>query len=671
MSEDAPLWQKVGLAVDSALHTLVAPEPEPPPEKTYRLGILFVHGMGQQERGDTITQMGDALTEWLRRWLGNDRFSLRDATLRGPEATAAGTTSPAASGRANATVVLTRRKDDPEPGDKWLLAESWWADAFRQATLGELVAWAIGVGPWLIASQAAGLEHRLRRPGRSPLRWLIDEAVFAILVIIAAVVAALITPLALALLLFSLIPIPVISGFVQGLARNLSGSFGDLLVFVRSPVRFAAMAERVRQDIEWLDRNCDRIMVVAHSQGSAVAWQAIRRTAQRPEGERAQIAMFFTFGQAFRKLKSLHRLHTRVGGFRQFLFAALATASTLFLLIAGVVGYFTVGTLIGAGGDLGELWDRAALAVVAIVASFVTVGIIQLLLAKYAEANDAKAQDLILNDVVDVRAALPGISWVDLWASADPAPNGPLFTKQVDGVASYRIRNLASTALDHSVYWSNMTEFVSAVAFAASSVTKAGPLGSEPIPARLRQAAGVREIRVTALACARVAVLAASVATLIALVKDLPDIGIAITGFLSKLPLVGNLFVGWGGTLLGALGAAAIAIVAFTIWSLLLSTWHAVIRTDEARFFGRSSQETWTIWAVLWAAAAAAIPTAVIAWLAVSRADLTFFVIFAAITVVGVMVVIRLLRSDEPRLADPTAGGPPSSQARSDVRNVT
>src|SRR5687768_15641472 len=129
MTEDAPLWQKVGLAADSALHTLVGPEPEPPPEKTYRLGILFVHGMGQQERGDTITQMGDALTEWLRRWLGNDRFSLQDATLRGPEATASGTTSPAASGRANATVVLTRKKDDPEPGDQWLLAESWWADA--------------------------------------------------------------------------------------------------------------------------------------------------------------------------------------------------------------------------------------------------------------------------------------------------------------------------------------------------------------------------------------------------------------------------------------------------------------------------------------------------------------------------------------------------------------
>jgi hypothetical protein len=653
MSEHAPLWTRVGPAIESALHTLIGPEAEPPQEKTYRLGILFVHGMGQQERGDTITQMGDALTEWLRRWLGNDRFSLRDATLRSQETAAAGTTSPSASGRANATVVLTRRKDDPEPGDKWLLAESWWADAFRQATLGELVAWAIGVGPWLIASQAAGVEQRLRRGERSPARWLIDEAVFGILVIIAALVAALITPLALALLLFSLIPIPVVSGFVQGLARNLAGSFGDLLVFVRSPVRFAAMAERVRGDIEWLDRNCDRIMVVAHSQGSAVAWQAIRRTAQRPEGERAQVAMFFTFGQAFRKLKSLHRLHTRVGGFRQFQFAVLATASTAFLLLAGAMGVIVVGTLIDVGGDVGKLWDQAWRAVVAVVASFVTVGIFQLLLAMYAGANDRKAQDLILNDVVEVRAALPGIRWVDLWASADPAPNGPLFTKKVEGVDSFRIRNLASTALDHSVYWSNMTEFVSAVAFAASSLTPSGPVGSDPIPRRLRQAAGVREIRVTSLACARVAVLAASVASLVALRNDLPDIGHAITRLLSGLPLLGDWFRGWGGTASGAVGTIAIVVVAFAVWWLLLSTWHAVIRTDEARFFGRSDQKTWTIWAVLWAAAAAAIPTAVIARLALSRADLTFFVIFLAIAAIGVMVVIRLLRSDEPRLADP------------------
>jgi len=55
----------------------------------------------------------------------------------------------------------------------------------------------------------------------------------------------------------------------------------------------------------------------------------------------------------------------------------------------------------------------------------------------------------------------------------------------------------------------------------------------------------------------------------------------------------------------------------------------------------------------------------------VSRADLTFFVIFAAICLVGVMVVIRLLRSDEPRLADPSAGASAPGQAGSDAGSVT
>ena len=560
---DAPLWQKVGLAIDSALHALVGPEGEPPTEKPYKLGILFVHGMGQQERGDTITQMGDALTEWLRRWLGNDRFSLRDATLRSQEAAAAGTTSPSTSGRANATVVLTRRKDDPEPGDKWLLAESWWADAFRQATLGELVAWAIGVGPWLIASQAAGLEHRLRRGKRSPARWLIDEATFGVLVIIAALVAALITPLALALLLFSLIPIPIVSGFVQGLARNLAGSFGDLLVFVRSPVRFAAMAERVRGDIEWLDRNCDRVMVVAHSQGSAVAWQAIRRTAQRPEGERAQVAMFFTFGQAFRKLKSLHRLHTRVGGFRQFMFAVLATASTAFLLLAASMGVIVVGTLIDVGGDIGRLWDQAWRAVVAVFASFVTVGLFQLLLAKYAEANDAKAQDLILDDRRRGSRSTAGHAVGRPLGLRRSGPQWPAVHEGGRGgrqlshqePREHGLRPLGVLVEHDRVRQRRRVRRLEPHAVGTRRI------GSDSASAaagrrRARDPGDVTGLRARGNGCrfSRDADRAADAIS--------PDIGIAITGFLARLPLVGGWFVGWGDTALGAVGAVAITVVA-------------------------------------------------------------------------------------------------------------
>ena len=117
------------------------------------------------------------------------------------------------------------------------------------------------------------------------------------------------------------------------------------------------MAERVRQDIEWLDRNCDWIMVVAHSQGSAVAWQAIRATAQRSEGERGRSPCSSRSGRPSAGGSRSIACTRESVGFRQFLFAASATASTLFL-IAGVVGYFTVGTLIGAGGDLGGARTR-------------------------------------------------------------------------------------------------------------------------------------------------------------------------------------------------------------------------------------------------------------------------------------------------------------------------
>jgi hypothetical protein len=663
MSRDPQFWSKVGTAVDDLIETVVGPEPaaEPAPQalaelkKGYALGILFVHGMGEQARGDTITQMGDALTEWLRKYLGHDRFRLQDATLRSREGASGGTASPSNSGRANATVVLGDDAEGQPPPHRWLLAEAWWADAFRPASFGELAAWAIGVGPWLIASQASGLRQRLMRADRDFVRRVLDWTVFVLLMIVAGVIAAVITPFALALLLLSLIPIPFISTFAERIARNLAGSFGDLLVFVRSPVRFAAMAERVRDDIEWLDAQCDRIMLVAHSQGSAVAWHAIRRSAQREEGRRPQIAMFLTFGQALRKLKSLHRLHTRVGGGRQFAFAALAAASTLFLLIAAVQGVAVIGTYIGAGADPGRWWAQSAASVVTVGASVAAVAVIQVILSRFAEANDGKAQDLILGDLDEVLGALPRFRWVDLWASADPAPNGPLFTRDAPGVSSFRIRNLASTALDHSVYWRNVTEFVSAVAFAASSLTPVGALGSMPVPVRLQQASEVRDVRVTALAVARVALLAAFAAAVIGLAGDLPDIGAEILGFVSTLPLVPDWFSGWPAPARGAVALLVLAAAAFVAWWVLLWAWHAVIRTDEADFFARRPQVRWTVWAVAWATAAAVIPSAVIGWLAITRGEAGFVLVYVALVLVGLLAVLRLLATDEPRLrSDPT-----------------
>ena len=158
------------------------------PRRPYKVGVLFVHGMGEAERGDTVTQMGDSLSEWLRRWIeqspGQD-FKIRGARLRED--------SDAAQGETGVSVVLT---DADGRSQVWLLAESWWAGAFRPATFGELAVWAVSVGPWLIASQASGILSQLGggrgAGGGDSLSWLplLRRATSIVLVILAAVAAA-------------------------------------------------------------------------------------------------------------------------------------------------------------------------------------------------------------------------------------------------------------------------------------------------------------------------------------------------------------------------------------------------------------------------------------------------------------------------------------------------
>ncbi len=49
-------------------------QPHPHDQDTHSmdpaLGVLLVHGIGSQKRGETITWQGDSLVSWLKAWLG-------------------------------------------------------------------------------------------------------------------------------------------------------------------------------------------------------------------------------------------------------------------------------------------------------------------------------------------------------------------------------------------------------------------------------------------------------------------------------------------------------------------------------------------------------------------------------------------------------------------------
>ena len=114
----------------------------------------------------------------------------------------------------------------------------------------------------------------------------------------------------------------------------------------------------------------------------------------------------------------------------------LPSSRDLLLLGMGIGGYYAFVALVAAGGDVGQLDGDAWLALAVAAIAVIFVGVAQWRLAIIAAANDAKAQDLIVGDLEEVSAELPGFGWLDLWASADPAPNGPLFVPPVPGEAA-------------------------------------------------------------------------------------------------------------------------------------------------------------------------------------------------------------------------------------------
>jgi len=482
------------------------------------------------------------------------------------------------------------------------------------------------------------------------------------LTLVAAIVASIVTPVFLALLILSTLPIPGVTTVIRAIVNNLTGSFGDLLILVRSPVRFAAMAEQVRSDIAGLYDICDKVIVLAHSQGSAVSWHAIRRASEQPAAEQPKVDLFISFGQAFRKLKSLYLVHTAPGR-TKLTFLGLATLTTILLLVVGYAGAGVLGEIVTSKFDLGDIVDHSGANLIVVAAGLLAVMIVQEILVWMANANDARGEDEIQDEITRVKGVWPGFEWLDLWASADPAPNGPLLAKLPAGVESYKIRNIGSTILDHSIYWSNRTVFVSAVAFAAASLAPPSPMGiRERIPAALRDAAKTRGRRVTMLLTGRVLFLVALATTLFGARNRLPEWGAATLRWVDDLPVLPDWFTGWPGVANGFVAAALVGLIGMIIWWVLGKGWDAVIGADEAAFFARRKAQDQSALSIGWMVAAVVVPTVVMAGLSIYLGSWWgVFVVYVVLSVIFVPISLIALSAggetlDQAPAAPETAG---------------
>ena len=131
-------------------------------QKTETLGVLLVHGIGSQQRGDTLVHCTTALHSWIRDWLWNGDWHEKRPTVDLVDASIAeaGPDHPA-----QARIVFRRGNDTNEIS--WLIAESCWFETYRRPGFYEFLSWALWVLPISVIVHFVPSYRRLGRAFRA------------------------------------------------------------------------------------------------------------------------------------------------------------------------------------------------------------------------------------------------------------------------------------------------------------------------------------------------------------------------------------------------------------------------------------------------------------------------------------------------------------------------
>jgi hypothetical protein len=469
------------------------------PDPPSRLGILCVHGVGEQRRGQVLTGFGDPLISTLEAWLNRtDRGSIRP--IKGTLAPAAGGFEPAHA------VVHVDCKGAPEgtPATaSWLLTESWWAGDFEKPPFTKLAGWLLTTGAWAILIHAARPAFRRPRSKRG-------IAVAVMRTLLAIPLAWLLQIVVVLVSLLAWVPVPKFRLLLSNLLLRLSGTLGDSYVFLESPIQRAAAIETTRASLAWVADRSEKVVVLAHSQGAAIAYDALKLTRERDPQTYDRVKLFLTFGSGISKLTELEAT-SRTESVR---FVRIALLFALYCLVTGPRA------LQNAGDSLG-LWS-------------VMYGVAPLMMLTVAIREALRACRTAVDELE--HATLKPVRWLDFYSSRDPVPNGPLRETSHDQLfTSVEVVNRRSVVSDHTSYWDNRDEFVLRLlreidGVAETNLVSADDLASADPPMSRRR-------RVAALSIARLAAFAGLPVLAYALRDLLSGFGASLLSTMAANPL--------------------------------------------------------------------------------------------------------------------------------------
>lgn len=389
------------------------------------VGIVFVHGIGSQEPGETLLDWGGAIIGLL--------LDVRVAQNATGDPVIASQLDPGPTNSRYIELQLPAASVDGTtiPEQHWVMTEAWWAQRVRPPAFGQMAEW---LGPRgairriLLAILPRGrgehdprlrpwvAQHRLRRDEHGVeedaehghVVGLRDDAggtAQTALRNVARVSAGLYLQAISALILVvygalrsieKLIPIgPLTDGaLTRPIDQFVLDWFGDVYVLLSEPAQAASVRGRLVDALQDLHAaKCDTVVVVAHSGGAIVSYMTLADRANRG----LRVDRLITLGEG--------------------------------LNLAWLL----------SGGDSGA-----------------------------PDEVTRRRYERLYADVFDGR---PTLSWHDFWASQDPAPVGVPKIPRINQTAaddratlarieSHAIWNRLSFAQDHGTYWENDEEFL-------------------------------------------------------------------------------------------------------------------------------------------------------------------------------------------------------------------
>ena len=466
------------------------------------IGILLVHGIGEQRLGQTLSDYGQPLQDWLHKWvkrisekeafmhfLQKGQFTQHEQLL---ERLQKGTVSlddaefladqwdvfkasteenfEGFGAFLNATTFTPSSSDTPPHyhmqmqcwdennhiEEAWLVAESHWADSFPQPDIQTVSQWLLIAIPWVCVTHAyRRVQSRLNRLKTSRLNHAIliklsDFFLSTIYGIVFLLLGGVLQLTVLLLMVLGGLPIPYINTYIRNAQRIISSIIGDSFIFSSHPLSLSAIVSKVHRDIAWLEKRCKQVVIIAHSQGAGVTYKALRKHIP------SKLKRWITFGSGLLKLEELTKARDHI-----YRFNSLSILVNVMILVGLFFTFF-----MEPNYDWFPRWaNGVGLLLGALLSGYVLSRVPQQL----------EQSKFVTDDIKDLgwRLADREIFWGEIYATRDPVPNGPTFSDEADTywkyetaqrgkapfMSSVEVVNEQSLFTDHTSYKINRDSF--------------------------------------------------------------------------------------------------------------------------------------------------------------------------------------------------------------------